>query len=433
LVAAAHYAISVDPQLATITATICAASGVLPDLESAARFPEKYSREKSIPGKPNCRLVRADIRRAAEEEDDSRRARRVGKDYVLSTDLFMFRPRGGWEEGTQLTANFALPANISALVPWAKISAQKYSVPHNIFQLQSLFMLGPTRPWTLKIDDLVLEVAVLGVPVKTTREGIERWLRGAGRALLQLYGETPVPKIMVLIQAVRGRGVEFGVVYRGGGPTAMFFLGRDTPDPDLSGEWVAVHELSHFVLPFVSRDQAWLSEGFASYYQNILRVRAGMLTEEEAWKNLHEGFERGRKEAGELTLREACERMHLDRRYMQVYWSGAAVALLLDVALRTQRTKPSSLDEVLRGLRSSAPETGREYSAEEIGKKLDEVAQNKLASELFAKYEGTASFPDLTATTRALGLRFVRGLVELDDRAPLAEVRKAIVAPHDAR
>ncbi|MCK6549944.1 hypothetical protein L6R52_29190, partial [Myxococcota bacterium] len=93
---------------------------------------------------------------------------------------------------------------------------------------------------------------------------------------------------------VRGRGpVDFGLVLRGGGPSVTFFVGDEADDASLVGEWVAVHELSHLSMPFVERDAAWLSEGFATYYQNVLRARAGLMSAEAAWTELHEGFARG--------------------------------------------------------------------------------------------------------------------------------------------
>ena len=67
--------------------------------------------------------------------------------------------------------------------------------------------------------------------------------------------------------------------------------------------WTASHELSHLLLPYISRREAWLGEGFASYYQNVLRARAGMLSQREAWQKLHAGFERGLEKWGEISQR----------------------------------------------------------------------------------------------------------------------------------
>ena len=60
----------------------------------------------------------------------------------------------------------------------------------------------------------------------------------------------------------------------------------DRPLDDLRTDWTATHEFSHLLLPYVSRRDRWLSEGLASYYQNVLRARDGRLSETDAWRKL---------------------------------------------------------------------------------------------------------------------------------------------------
>ena len=40
---------------------------------------------------------------------------------------------------------------------------------------------------------------------------------------------------------------------------------------DLRTDWTASHEFAHLLLPYVS--DKWVSEGVASYYQNVLQAR----------------------------------------------------------------------------------------------------------------------------------------------------------------
>ena len=49
------------------------------------------------------------------------------------------------------------------------------------------------------------------------------------------------------------------------------------------------------LMPYISSRDRWLSEGLASYYQNVLRARDGRLTDTQAWQLLYEGFQRGKK------------------------------------------------------------------------------------------------------------------------------------------
>ena len=69
-----------------------------------------------------------------------------------------------------------------------------------------------------------------------------------------------------------------------------------------------------------------------------LMARGGFYSERRAWQKLHEGFGRGRRASPDASPNQASGRRS---GLMKVYWSGAAVALLADVALRTAATPVS--------------------------------------------------------------------------------------------
>ncbi len=139
-------------------------------------------------------------------------------------------------------------------------------------------------------------------------------------------------------------GPGFGLSSRGGGRSLLFVVGRDADADALVGEWIAVHEMVHLVLPVTRDEDAWLGEGIATYYQEVLRARAGMISAEQAWENLRRGFDAGVRAAGGRTLEEVA-RGRGD--YTRLYWSGAALALRMDAALRR---RGSSLDAVVQGV-----------------------------------------------------------------------------------
>ncbi len=74
-----------------------------------------------------------------------------------------------------------------------------------------------------------------------------------------------------------------------------------------------VHELSHLLHPVIDGYDRWLSEGIASYYQNVLRARAGLRSAQWSWDALHAGFERGiRSTQRGRSLAEVSESMMRD-------------------------------------------------------------------------------------------------------------------------
>src|SRR5204862_402529 len=110
------------------------------------------------------------------------------------------------------------------------------------------------------------------------------------------------------------------------------------------GEWVGVHELVHLSMPVVAKEDAWFSEGLATWYQEVLRARAGFQDERRAWQAIEDGFARGRSEPPQAPLARASREMHERHGYVWVYWSGAAAALRLDVLARRGSGGARSLD-----------------------------------------------------------------------------------------
>jgi predicted metalloprotease with PDZ domain len=198
-------------------------------------------------------------------------------------------------------------------------------------------------------------------------------------------------------------------------------------------DWTAAHEFSHLYLPYVDSRDAWLSEGVATYYQNVVRARSGRLTAQQAWSELHAGFGRGRSEARNVTLEEATQRMYRSRFFMRVYWSGTAIAMLADIRLRQISNGTQSLDTALAALNECCMDTQRKWRARELFARLDELTQTAVFGDLYEEHVGSTRFPDLSEAYGELGLVPAgRRSVSLSNDAPLAGLRDAIMSGKDA-
>lgn len=174
------------------------------------------------------------------------------------------------------------------------------------------------------------------------------------------------------------------------------------------------------------RGGAWLSEGVASYYQEVLRARSGRISAQEAWQELHEGFERGKKASGNATLLQASANMYRDEAYMRVYWSGAAIALLADLQLRKQSGGKQSLDSALEKLSKCCQPWDRAWSARSLMEQLDDLTGTTLFSALYREHVTSADFPDLKDAYGELGLKVHAGEIQMK-AAPYAQLRDAIM------
>ena len=186
-----------------------------------------------------------------------------------------------------------------------------------------------------------------------------------------------------------------------------------------------MHEFSHLLVPYISSRDRWLSEGLATYYQNVLRARRGILTEREAWQSMHEGFQRGVKATHGGSLAEATRSGW--RSTIRVYWSGAAMMLMADMQLRESSGGQQSLDTALKSLSWCCMANGKTWRAHEILRKLDELTGSRIFSGLYNKYVHEESFPDLSDTWKHLGVNTHHGQVKLLDDAPMVNVRSDIM------
>lgn len=377
-------------------------------------------------GGARCATITIDLARAAVELDDDEALTMAEGALFGSPDVWLWRPEP-WPPGTIGKLSLRLPDGMAASLPWPRDEGGRFLVDHTTWKMMCKAAFGRLEPRTLEIADATFTLTRLPGELAASEAGLDRWLTKAAGAVSLVSGRFPVPHAQILVVPVEGgEAIPFGMAMRGGGPTAMMLVSRAARDDDLDGEWVAVHELSHLLLPPVNREDAWLSEGLASYYQEVLRGRAGIHEAADAWAHLVAGFRRGREAARDVPLSAASARMMEDHGFLQVYWGGAAVLFRLDVELRR---KGRSLDEVVAAVRAREPRDVRHRSADEVIDWIAEAAPEVDVRGLVGRAL-TASFPPVDDLFAELGIELRRGgRVGLRDDAPLAEVRRAIVGP----
>lgn len=223
------------------------------------------------------------------------------------------------------------------------------------------------------------------------------WVERAGRASAMITGvatgrdatitAVPMPVEGAVLFGMAGRGTRHSVLA----------LVAEQPSPSLETDWTLVHELAHLATPYVPSEDAWLSEGIATYYQEVLRARAGMQSGEDAWRAIDEGLRRGARDGTGSTLREESRGMHASRAYGRVYWGGAAIVLLVDVALRTRGL--GTLDDRIARVADAHDTT---LTADALLAALDD--DDGFVREVAARSLDATTFPDVAEAYAALGL-----------------------------
>jgi hypothetical protein len=363
------------------------------------------------------------------EGADPTSLRRVGQDRLASPDLWLWVPTPR-PEGVQIRVHLQLPQGVTAALPWDRIETREdgpeFSVPETAFSwkaagafthhpLESLPAPGAAELRWVSLGDGFERRAALG-----------DWIEQGAQTASLLFGRFPVPRALVIAVPGDRHGPAFGMALRGGGPAVTVFLDRHATSATLRNDWTCTHEFLHLGVPRLPLEDAWLFEGLATYYTELTRARFGLITPEQAYQHLLDGFERGRREGGTLTLREESASMRERRSFYRVYWAGAAIALLAD--LSTRRAGGPTLDSALRSFAECCASSDQEWNAERVLSHLDATLGAPHFSDQARRWLDCSEFPDVSEALRALGVAPGKQGRAVFGRAPLAALRDAIMA-----
>lgn len=284
----------------------------------------------------------------------------------------------------------------------------------------------PIEARTIHAGDTELRIVVDSEDPARTRL-LQHWLGEVADAALTVSGRFPLARAQVRVEEIRSDDpspVPWGQTSRRRNVAVLLYVRDDATLQELRDDWTATHEFSHLFHPYLGMRGRWLAEGLASYYQNVLRARVGLLSEAQAWEQLDAGFGRGRAAATGTRLDELG-----GRGRMRVYWAGAAYWLEADLALRA---RGSSLDAVLgkyaqcclQGSASVAPET---FVAE-----LDRIGDSDVFGNLYRRYAASLEFPALDDAYRQLGITSNADSLRFSQRADALRLRQSIMGRRPA-
>ena len=284
---------------------------------------------------------------------------------------------------------------------------------------------GPFETTTLRVGGAVIEVAVAPGQRSLATPAIVAWAERAARAVTGVYGTFPFPRVAVLVLPGGRRPVGFGTTLGNGGASIMVWLGAQATESDLQRDWVLTHEMAHLGLPNLPRAQRWLEEGLATYLEPIARARVGQITPEDAWAGFVAGLPKGLPRPGDGGLDGT-------RSWGRTYWGGALFYLLADVEIRERTNNRRSLDDALRGIVADGGTIAVRWSVDRALASADRATGTDVLQKLHARLGASPDNVDLDALWARLGIRAREGSVTYDDGAPLAAIRRALMATDSA-
>jgi hypothetical protein len=259
------------------------------------------------------------------------------------------------------------------------------------------------------------------------RGSVLAWISNAANAVSEYFGRFPVEHPRVMVRAPEGRaGIFRGTTFGGQrGAFTRISVGQTTTQKQLDDDWMMTHEFIHMAFPDVSGesdDHHWMEEGMATYIEPIARAQVGRMTAERVWGDFARDMPQGLPQAGDKGLDRT-------RTWGRTYWGGAMFWLLADVRIREATHNQKGLQDAMRGILNAGGNITEDWTVERVVEVGDKATGTTVLAGLYKQVKATAVHTDLDDLWRRLGVQVKNGAATLDDRAPLADIRKAITAP----
>jgi hypothetical protein len=349
---------------------------------------------------------------------------RVGEAFIGSAAIWMLRPEAMSGAVVRGTLQGGDPSRFATGL--RRDPRGGFTMRSRELGEASYTAFGELRPAHIDVPGGgTLDVVALGPPVAMGDAAAIAWVRDAAGCVARLYGRFPAEATVFVLPVPGADEVVFGRVLSLAGGSVALLVGSDTPASAEHGDWVVVHELSHLgTVSFVGEGH-WLEEGLATYYEPVLRERAGWMREEDLWKHFVSQMPRGVHKEGEPPSLE--ERDDID----STYWGGALFAFLTDVRIRTVSRGQRSLDDVLRASLARLGDATHEATLADFVRVAGEATGNGAFGEVYSHFAMGGEAVDLDGIWRSLGVvAKPDGTVTLRDDAPLASVRRGIATGH---
>ena len=315
---------------------------------------------------------------------------------------------------------------ITGMTPADDEASQTYAFRSFDLDEGSFSAFGPMRRYRVEVPGKQashIDLSIVGKQkYAMTDLAMKTWVEDAAQAVTGLFGQFPVAHTTLFVVPAKGEDeVVFGKVLSLAGASVVVVVGDKMPANERHHDWVLVHELFHLGFPTFRGEGRWLGEGLATYYEPILRARAGWTDGNDVYRQFAHNMPRGQSHRGSAAL---AQRDDLD----SIYWGGALFCFAADVRIREETHGKKSLDDVLRAGLLRGGDATKVWTVADVVKLGDEVTGTRVLSEMYDRYAARGEKIDLDGLLSQLGIdRRDSGGVDFDERRSLAWVRRDIL------
>lgn len=279
-----------------------------------------------------------------------------------------------------------------------------------------------------------VDIEVQGTPIKivfapgtggnalsVSRDQVVQWIEKGANAVANYYQGFPVSTLTITVSPRSGGGVG-GQAFAGEEPMILITLGRRANLAKLQKDWVLVHEMVHLAFPSVYRHHYWMQEGLSTYIEPIVRVRAGLMSEKEAWHWMLTGMPKGLPEYGDRGLDHT-------PTWGRRYWGGALFALLADQRIRQQSNNRYGIEQALRGIVKAgySMQSDDVWPLDKILKIADKATRTTALMSLYDEMKDKPVDVDLKRIWKSLGVKLDGKRISFDNTASQVALRKTLI------
>ncbi|MEM9188982.1 MAG: hypothetical protein AAGF12_07385 [Myxococcota bacterium] len=269
---------------------------------------------------------------------------------------------------------------------------------------------------TLEVAGATFEVEIEPDRRVVGAEEVLGWVRRSARMVADYCGgEFPVDTLQVRI--FKSRGLGYGKHYRG--RRIEVGLGPNDTVEDLERDWVMVHEMLHTAFPDLTDRHRWMQEGLSTYLESILRVRHGVLDEDEVWQRWARSMPHGVPGPSHRGLDNT-------RTWGTVYWGGTLFWFIADLRIRHLTENQRSVQDVVKAILLRGGNSRQMWRTRRVIRVGDEATGTTVLRDLYQSMALRRADIDLEALFERLGVRVDGRRVTFDEGAALAPVRREL-------
>jgi hypothetical protein len=361
------------------------------------------------------------LRDAAEQRRDVDTAIASGDVVVAPPSTWLVRPDLATPGSFRFHVITAPPSGfVAGTHPSPDGAPDTYEAPTDTLDDSSFAAFGAFHAATVESGTARVLVSIAPHDLPLSDADVAAWVKAAVDGIASYLGRSfPAPRTLVIVQRGTPGNPTRGETLGDGGPAVLVRAGDAVTAATTRDDWVMTHELLHVVMPSLTREHVWLSEGIASYVEPIVRVRAGTLAPEKLWRDLVEGLPQGLPEAGD----EGLEKTHT---WGRTYWGGSLYCLMADVRIRDETRNARSLDDALRAIVASGANVEAHWDVTRFLDVGDAATGTHALHDVYREMALAPGTVDLPVLWRRLGVKVDADRVTFDDAAPLAAVRRGI-------